>query len=89
MLKYDSAQLYFAVFTVYRKTHCGLKFLFGQIDRSKIYSKVIFTTPEVMSTLLMKLPDTEVKFYPEVKSQAGLSSLRASCKYALTTLETG
>ena len=31
----------------------------------------------------MKLPHTEVKFYPEVKSQTGLSSLRASCKRAL------
>ena len=32
----------------------------------------------------MKLPHTEVKFYPEVKSQTGLSSLRVSCKRALT-----
>ena len=31
----------------------------------------------------MKLPHTEVKFYPEVKSQTGLSSLRVSCKRAL------
>ena len=31
----------------------------------------------------MKLPYTEVKFYPEVKSQTGLSSLRVSCKRAL------
>ena len=30
----------------------------------------------------MKLPHTEVKFYPEVKSQTGLSSLRVSCKRA-------
>ena len=30
----------------------------------------------------MKLPHTEVKFYPEV--QTGLSSLRVSCKHALT-----
>ena len=28
---------------------------------------------------------TEVKFYPEVKSQTGLSSLRVSCKRALRT----
>ena len=32
----------------------------------------------------MKLPHTEVKFYPEVKSQTGLSSLRISCKRALS-----
>ena len=31
----------------------------------------------------MILPHTEVKFYPEVKSQIGLSSLRISCKRAL------
>ena len=32
----------------------------------------------------MKLPHTEVKFYPEVKSQTGLSSLRVACKRALS-----
>ena len=32
---------------------------------------------------IMKLPYTEVKFYPEVKSQTGLSSLRVSCKRTL------
>ena len=32
----------------------------------------------------MKLPHTEVKCYPEVKSQTGVSSLRVSCKHALT-----
>ena len=32
----------------------------------------------------MKLPHTEVKFYPEVKSQTGLISLRVSCKRALS-----
>ena len=31
----------------------------------------------------MKLPHTKVKFYPEVKSQTGLCSLRVSCKRAL------
>ena len=46
-------------------------------------TEVSFTTPEVMRTLIMKLPHTEVKFYPEVKSQTGLSSLRVSCKRAL------
>ena len=33
----------------------------------------------------MKLPYTEMKFYPKVKSQTGLSSLRVSCKHALRT----
>ena len=33
----------------------------------------------------MKLPHTEVKFYPELKSQTGLSSLQVSCKRALRT----
>ena len=31
----------------------------------------------------MKLPHTEVKFYPVEKSQTGLSSLWVSCKRAL------
>ena len=42
-----------------------------------------FTLPEVVWTLIRKLPFTEVKFYPKVKSQTGLSSLRVSCKRAL------
>ena len=55
----------------------------GQIDRSEICIEVSFTSPEVMWTLIMKLPYTEVKFYPEVKFQTGMSSLRVSCKCAL------
>ena len=50
---------------------------------SEICAEVSLTMPEVMRTLIMKLPHTEVKFYPEVKSQTGLSSLRVSCKRAL------
>ena len=65
------------------KTHCGLKFHFGQFDRSEICTKMSFTPPNVMWTLIMKWPYTEVKFYPKVKSQTGLSSLRVSCKCAL------
>ena len=55
----------------------------SQLDRSEICTEVSFTTAEVMRTLIMKLPHTEVKFYPEVKCQTGLSSLRVSCKRAL------
>ena len=33
----------------------------------------------------MKLPHTEVKFYPQAKSQTGLSSLRVSCKRAVNS----
>ena len=36
-----------------------------------------------MWTLIMKFSHTEVKFYPKVKSQTGLSSLRVSCKHGL------
>ena len=50
--------------------------------RFEICTEVSFTTPEVMWTLIMKLPHTEVKFYPEVKSQTSLSSLRLSYKRA-------
>ena len=45
-------------------------------------TKVSFTSPEPMWTLIMKLPYTEVKFYTEVKSQTGLNSHRVSCKRA-------
>ena len=61
------------------KTHCGLEFHFVQFHRSEICTEVSFATPEVMWALIMKLPHIEVKFYPEVKSQTGLSSLRVSC----------
>ena len=46
-----------------------------------------FTSPELMRTLRMKLPYTEVEFYPEVKSKTGLSSLRVSCKRPLNHAE--
>ena len=42
-----------------------------------------FTPPKVRCMMVLRLPHTEVKFYPEVKSQTGLSSLRISCKRAL------
>ena len=58
----------------------------SQLDRSEICTEVSFTTAEVMRTLIMKLPHTEVKFYPEVKCQTGLSSLQVSCKRALTQM---
>ena len=46
-----------------------------KFDRSEIFSKVSFTTPENMWTLIMKLSHIEVKFYTKVKCQTGLSSL--------------
>ena len=52
-------------------------------DRSEICTEVSFTSPERTRTLMMKLPYMEVKFYPEVKSQTGLSSLWVSCKLTL------
>ena len=55
-----------------------------KIDRSEICTEVSFTPPEVMWMLIMKLPYIEVKFYPKVKSQTGLSSRRVSCKRALS-----
>ena len=38
-----------------------------------------------MQTLIIKLPNTEVKFHPKLKSQTGLSSLRVSCKCGLSS----
>ena len=64
------------------KTHCSLKFHFGQFDWSEICTEGRFTPLKVMWMLIVKLPHTEVKFYPEVKSQTGLSSLWVSCKRA-------
>ena len=49
-----------------------MKFHFGQFDQSEICTEVSFTMPEVMWTVIMKLPHTKVKFYPEVKSQTSL-----------------
>ena len=71
------------IYCLHWNTHCGLKFHFGQFDRSEICIEVSFITPEVMRTMIMKLPHTQVKFYREMKSQTGLSSLRVSCKRAL------
>ena len=65
----DSAQLYFTA---------GIYCLHGKL--TAVCTEVSFTPPEVMCTLIMKLPYTEVKFYPEVKSQPGLSSFWVSCK---------
>ena len=46
----DSAQLSFTagIYLFTWKTHCGLKFHFGQIDRSEICTEVSFTSPELM-----------------------------------------
>ena len=49
------------------ETRCGLKVHFGQVDQTEICTEVIFTMPDAMWTLIMKLPRTKVKFYPEVK----------------------
>ena len=58
-------------FTVYTE-----KSLWFEILLWSICTEVSCTTPEVMWMLIMKLPRTEVKFYPKVKSRTGLSSLR-------------
>ena len=65
-------------FTLYMEN--SLQF---EISFRSICTEVSFTTPEVMWKLIMKLPHTEVKLYPEAKSQTGLSSLRVSRKRAL------
>ena len=52
-------------FTVYMKN--SLRF--------EICTEVTFTSPELVRMLIIKLPYTKVKFYHEVKSQTGLSSL--------------
>ena len=63
-----------------RKIYCGLKFHFSQIDRGEICIEVSFTSPEVLWMLIMKLPYTKVKLYPELKSHTGAGLLQVSCK---------
>ena len=46
-----------------------------------------FHYAQVMWTVIKKLPHTEVKFYSEVKSQTGLSSLRVSCKHVISVCQ--
>ena len=70
-------------FTVYIKNSLWFEISLWSIWPTEICTKVSLTPPEVMWTLIMKLPHTEVKFYPELKSQTGLSSLQVSCKRAL------
>ena len=54
--------------------------VFASINTLSLCTEVSFTLPELMWMLIMKLPYTKKKFYPEVKSQTSLSSLRTSCK---------
>ena len=54
---YMENSLQFEIFKLTEQTDC-------QIDRSEICTEVIFTSPEFMRTLIMKLPYNEVKFYP-------------------------
>ena len=75
-------QLYFAA---------GIYCLHGKLTvvwnlTSVKLTKVSFTSPELMWTQIMKLTYTKVKFYPEVKSQTGVSSLQVSCKGAFSSV---
>ena len=70
----DSAQLCYTA---------GIYCFHGKLTSVEICTEVSFTSPEAMWTLIRKLPYTKVKFYPELKSQTGLSSLRVSRKRAL------
>ena len=67
-------------------------FLFNMILLILLVHFVLFlfnlfsVSPELIWTLIMKLPHTEVKVYFKVKSQTGLS-LRVSCKRALVNVQ--
>ena len=69
-------------FPVYGKTHCGLKFHLGQNDQSQIQTAVKLTSTQFMWMRSKNWPGTEMRFSPEVKFQAGFTSLRVSCKRA-------
>ena len=64
----------------------GICCLHGKLTAVWNFWTLSFTLPEVIWTLIMKPPYTEVKLYPEVKSQTGLSSLPISCKRALNLM---
>ena len=63
----DSAQLYFTA--GFYCLHGKVTAVWDFTDRSEICTEVTFTLPKVMWRLIRKLPFTEVKYYPEVKSQ--------------------
>ena len=74
-------QLYFSggIYCLHGKLTAVWNFRhFGQFDQSKICTEVSFTLPEIMWMLIIKLPHTKVKFYPEVKSQTA-SDLMYMC----------
>ena len=57
---------------VYMENSLRFEISLRSLDRSEFHSA------EDMCTLIIKLPHTEVKFYPEVKSQTGLSYEKVS-----------
>ena len=78
-------QLYFTagIYWLHGKLAAVWNFTSVKLTEVKFAPKKSFTSPELMWTLIMKLPYIEVKFYPDVKSQTDLNSLRVSCKRAL------
>ena len=56
------------VLSVYMENSLWFEISLGQIE---ICTKVSYTSPELMWMQIMKLLYTEVKFYPEVKTQTG------------------
>ena len=75
----ESGQLFsLQAFTNYMEK--SLRF---EISLQSNWPKLHWGEFQFMWTLIMKLLYTEMKFYPEVKSETSLSSLRVSCKCAL------
>ena len=66
------------------KSHAGLKFHFGQIDRCEIHTVLSFISPHFMWTQVNSWLNTEVRFSTEMKSYTGLSSFLLSCQHNLT-----
>ena len=59
-----------------------LRFEIWKLTEVKFAPKCVWLRLNSREPLIVKLPYIEVKFYPEVNSQTGLSSLRVSCKRA-------
>ena len=85
-------QLYFTsgIYSLHGKLTAVWNFTSVKLTEVKFAPKWVslhLNSSERMWTLIMNSTYTKMKFYPEVKSQTGLSSLRVSCESVLIVNE--
>ena len=78
----DSAQLYFAAGIHCLHAKLTAVWIITSVPKWNLRRSEFHYAWSHVNADIMKLPDTEVKLYPEVNSQTGLSSLRVACKRA-------